>query len=202
MLIIDESWTPAAIPVESGKLEAFYRQLTREDELSDVWQERYSASVVAQGGILVTRLRDSLYYQSGVGPMGQATYKSILVPSELWYLPRCTFKESIDSLGFFGFPGAKDRFPGAKGTSNPTESMKNFKGFLARMDVDRKLTMNRVGSSTAQYKLVKGPAFTKEEMLDVLKFNDIEFAASRENWEHREYIKTFLAHQFFVLGAF
>jgi len=66
----------------------------------------------------------------------------------------------------------------------------------------RVLTMDGVSSTTVQYRLVKGAAFTRKEVLDVLNFNDVEFGASRERWERREYIKMFLAHQFFVLGAF
>jgi hypothetical protein len=202
MFTIDKSWTAMPIPIENGRLEAFYRELTREEELVDEWQKKYSASVVSQGGILVTRLRDPVFYQSGVTPRGAPTYKADSVPSELWYLPSCTFEESIESFGFFGFPRARGQLPYEKGISNAVEGMKRVKEFLEHITIGRELTMGGISSTTVHYKLMKGRAFTKEEMLDVLKFNDVEFAASREKWEHREYIKTFLAHQFFVLGAF
>jgi hypothetical protein len=202
MFTIDKSWTAASIPIENEKLDAFYRELTREEKSSNVWQQRYSASVVAQGGGLVTRLRDSLFYVSGVAPSGANTYKAVHFPAELWYLPRCTFEESRQCLGFFGFPAEMDQSPGSKGVSNPAESMKRVRGFLERMAMARVLTMDGVSSTTVQYRLVKGAAFTRKEVLDVLNFNDVEFGASRERWERREYIKMFLAHQFFVLGAF
>jgi hypothetical protein len=198
---IDESWTSASIPLGKGTTNAFFRQLT-EEERGEAWEEKYSLEVARAGGNLVTRLYDPTLFESGVTPNGEKTYKATFVSPELWYTPRCTFEESIQCLKFFGIPGAKDRYPGAKGVIPSNPCMENIKDFLNGLTLSRSLTMNRVSPAIAQYKLVEGRRFTREEMMDVIRFNDVEFGASREPRERREYIKTFLANNFFVIGAF
>jgi hypothetical protein len=191
-LTADKSWIESPVEGDHRILEAYHRVITTEEWVGDVWHKHYHAAVVADGGILVTRQRDSIRGDP-IGPHG--TYRPTLVPSEIWYLPRCSFEESLQCLKFFGFPSAEK-------TRNPPISMTKFREFLFQLAAGRHLTMVRASSSTAQYQLVSGPPFTRAEILAVLKFNDVEFGAQREKWEHREYVKLFLKDQFVILGRF
>jgi hypothetical protein len=151
-------------------------------------------SVIAEGGALVLHQRDPSVIGVDILFNGARSPRLELLPEQLWYLPNCSFEDSLDCLPFFGFPS--DR-----AVTCPQESLTKCRRHIERLTIGRTLALECVSSRTINLKLTGGLSITKDEALRILDFNTEEFAAKRAKWEHREYVKIFTGG-YIILGAF
>ena len=140
MMDLDKNWEQREIPVNEGALIAYSRWLTREEWASGSREEAHSAAVVGEGGILFTWLLDLLEIER-ILPDGSRRLAHEVVPSRLCYMPKCSFEQSLQCLGFFGFPSKKL-------TSDVRDSMRKIRGVIEKLQTSCVRQVLQIGSGS------------------------------------------------------
>src|SRR5687768_7997935 len=101
---ITTDWTPSPVSVEKGVLQA-YRRVVTGKQTWESYVSEHLRSIIDDGGLLLQRVQNPKNIREVVNPGGIVSYQYDLPDVELWYLPRCSFEQSLDLLNVFGFPG-------------------------------------------------------------------------------------------------
>ncbi len=80
--------------------------------------------------------------------------------------------------------------------------MVRVRDVLAKLQEGRTLTLEKVSSQAINFRVVSGAPLKRPDVMNILEFNEVEFKAVRQRWEHKEYMKMFMQRGVFTLGAF
>jgi hypothetical protein len=149
--------------------------------------------VVSCGGVLLRHEHDWKITGENVDSFGNKSYGLTPVGTDIWYIPKCSFDESLELLGLFGFPG--------KGICGDDENIRALSiAMILDLRSGRNCAITNVGSQIVNVERIDGPAFAAEEMTRLLEFNQAHFGIKYSKAEFRDLRRLYCRKGFFVIG--
>jgi len=192
-LNIDEKWIPSSIAIPNRTLEGYRREGAGINE-DYPFMTRHLKAVASEGGVLFRHEHDSKVIGESVDPFGNTNYQLGPTGTDIWYLPQCSFEDSLKLLDAFDFPE-----PDA--CKDPGEVRRLSKSLLLDLSETRLIAMLSITSDSLYVERVgPGAEFTTEEMTRVLDFNQTHFGTKHSKSFLRDLRKHYRQKGFFVLG--
>jgi hypothetical protein len=190
---LDDTWKSCPIPVGAIVLEGFCRKGGSLDEACEFIEPRL-ASVVAEGGVLLRHGYDPVVTREIIDERtGLKGYQYALPEADLWYLPKCSFEQSLGLLDTFAFPSQRICLAPARGR-------KLVKDLLLDLSQNRRIAIVNMMSEGILVELIdKDMPFTTPEMTRVLKVNESEFGVKHSKGFWLDLRKHFRKKGFFAL---
>ena len=190
---IDSSWTPRRLPVGSRELDGYVR---KSGDLTDEYPFKVAhvKDVNHSGGLLFQRFHEPRNKREVQHPGGLVGYQFDLPEIEMWYLPQCSFEESLGLLDTFAFPSPNvcDR---------PEEVLTLSKNVLRKIGSTRHIALTAIAPEAVSVENVEpGQPFSKVEITGILEFNERHFSIRRSQSESQDLRRLFRSKGFFVLG--
>lgn len=150
--------------------------------------------VVNEGGVLFRHEHDWKAVGESVDHFGNTSYELAPTGTDIWYVPRCSFEDSLELLDLFGFPNSEV-------CQQPEEVCGLSKSLLLDLSRHRCIAILSI-TSDSLYVERAGPGadFTTEEMTRVLDFNREHFGVKHSKSFLRDLRKHYRQKGFFVLG--
>lgn len=113
--------------------------------------------------------------------------------TDVWYLPKCTFEESLELLQVFGFPG--------RHICHNSESVRQLSmAVLLELKRSRGLAIVSITSEAVNVERVDGPEFSTAEMTRLLEFNQAYFSIKYTKTEFFDLRRLYRRKGFCILG--
>lgn len=191
---IDDGWRPKELKVGSVVVRAFHRNATGNVDVDHPFIEERLPWVAAEGGVLVRHRHEwTMIPAPAVNPGVPAGYTLAPARADFWYIPRCSFEESLGLLETFGFPSSSV-------CNAPEEVRRLAQALILELAKQRKLVWMTIAPDIVDIQRLEGPDFTTEEMTRLLAFNQAHFGITYSKAEFLDLRRWYRRNGFCILG--
>lgn len=192
-LTLDESWVSSPITIGNRPLDAYRRQGSGINDDYPFIAAQFRGAV-SEGGVLFRHEHDWKVVGESVDPFGNKTCQLAPTGTDIWYVPRCSFQDSLALLDLFGFPSPSV-------CEHPDEVRRLAKDLLLDLGTKRPIALLSITSDSLYAERVgPGAQFTTEEMTRVLDFNREHLGVKHSKSFLRDLRKRYRQKGFFVVG--
>ncbi len=190
---INFSWNEASLPLGTNIVNAYCRKGIAPVEC-DSFVSEHLESVVGAGGVIFRYSCPDHYRIEEVLPGGIRAYRYAMPKVDLWYLPKCSFEESLGLLDFFKFPDASICLA-------QQDVRQLVKHILRDIANQRIITMVAIEPHAVVIEQIgSGESLATEDVSRVLGFNQQHFGVEYSKAELRDLKSNYRQKRFFVLG--
>jgi hypothetical protein len=191
---IDHEWKACFLKLGDGMVKAYRRRASGDVNIDHPFIEEHLISLIREQAVLVRHLHDAHIVEEIVNTGGITGYKLASLTADFWYLPKCSYEQSLGLLETFGFPSPKV-------CSLSTEVRRLAQGLLLELGQTRTLALLTVASDIVFVKRVEGSDFTTEEITLILEYNQAHFGMEYSKTEFMDLRRLYRRKGFFILGC-
>ena len=157
------------------------------------FMKQHLLEVRSNGGVIFRREFEPRATQTLVDPWGNKGFKYDAPQAELWYLPHCSFRDSLELLDAF-------QFPSSSAEANSEYRRERCREILLELAAHRDIAVLNFAPSSIFVQVVRGAKVDAEDVARVLQFNSEHFQIEYEKDDYQDLLAQYVHKQIFVLG--